>query len=319
MALIKCKNCGNFISDKAMACPKCGAENMPDVIQPGKENTVSVEDGVEDGVDELKETPKRSYKRLWILPILIGLIILGGGIGYYFYSEHQAKLEQARLEALRLEQLRLDSIEAARLDSIRQDSIANEERLRFSASVLISEMIGMEAYDPNYLLISQPLNKDWENNLIDLGFEKQAKILKVTNCTGYGDELYDIYGIPYIRILNGRQITVEPQYAYYKRGQLGDWIPEKERELWLGYECSQADFDITFSDIKDADHFRKSLNEIGLTKHCDGMYDNKIHYDTDELKFKSAKSYKSKGVTSPLTRCIEKDSLSFTVNIGGNG
>lgn len=126
MALIKCKKCGNFISDKAKACPKCGAANLPEGMEnpPGAAGPESGKgDGVEGGKDDVQATPKKSRKRLWILPIVIGVVILGGEIGYYLYAEHKAKQEAELLEAARLEQLRLDSIEAARLDSIRQDSI----------------------------------------------------------------------------------------------------------------------------------------------------------------------------------------------------
>lgn len=124
MALIKCKNCGNFISDKAKACPKCGAENKPEAESEGNENSVSTEDLENDFQDDAQ--PEKTHKSLYLLLILIGVLILGGGIAYYFYAEHQAKMA----EEARLEQLRLDSIEAARLDSIRQDSI---ERRNFTS------------------------------------------------------------------------------------------------------------------------------------------------------------------------------------------
>ena len=35
MAIIKCKNCGGNVSDKAKACPHCG--NPVNVMQPGNQ------------------------------------------------------------------------------------------------------------------------------------------------------------------------------------------------------------------------------------------------------------------------------------------
>lgn len=114
MALINCPQCGHMISDKAKACPKCGYVLNNEQAKP-----------VENIDDEESEsqfddcTPQQGGGLKWIL-IVLAILVIGGGVGYYFYADNKAKKEIA----LAAEQARLDSIEAARLDSIRQDSIA---------------------------------------------------------------------------------------------------------------------------------------------------------------------------------------------------
>lgn len=128
MALINCPQCGHMISDKAKACPKCGYVLNNEQAKP-----------VENIDDEESEsqfddcTPQQGGGLKWIL-IVLAILVIGGGVGYYFYADNKAKkeialaAEQARLDSI--EAARLDSIEAARLDSIRQDSI---ERASFTS------------------------------------------------------------------------------------------------------------------------------------------------------------------------------------------
>lgn len=42
MAIIKCKECGAEISDKAVTCPKCGAplQEIPEVVEEEKEDLI---------------------------------------------------------------------------------------------------------------------------------------------------------------------------------------------------------------------------------------------------------------------------------------
>lgn len=203
-------------------------------------------------------------------------------------------------------------------EAIRKDSIANEGRLRFTASVLISEM----KWDKEFY--SQSIRYDWEKRLKDLGFEKQAKILKYSNCTGYGDELYDIYAIPYTRILNGRNITIEPLYAYGKREQSGDWIPEKDRRLIFidGYEGDS--FIITFSDLIDYKYFEEALDEIGMSKHFEvpgqwNNYSREVYYESDPKKYKGKRKAKRDGLMGPSVKVTKKGEMTFSIDqwIGG--
>ena len=69
MALIKCKDCGHVVSDKASQCPNCGCPiGQVEAVQEGK----------------FVEEPKKS--KAWILALVIALICLIGGGSYYGYT-----------------------------------------------------------------------------------------------------------------------------------------------------------------------------------------------------------------------------------------
>lgn len=86
MALIKCKHCRKSVSDKALKCPHCGAEQ--DVIKqpsvtpiPTQEEKITV---AEKELDKTKPSlkPKRKKTIAVILYIILGLIIVGVGIAF---------------------------------------------------------------------------------------------------------------------------------------------------------------------------------------------------------------------------------------------
>ena len=68
MALIKCKECGHEVSDKASACPNCGCPI----------------DSVETYQEQIDEEPRRKNKTL-ILALVVALLCLVGGGGYFAY------------------------------------------------------------------------------------------------------------------------------------------------------------------------------------------------------------------------------------------
>ena len=71
MALIKCKECGHDISDKARKCPKCGCPT-----------------GQVEATQEvmIKEEPKKS--KTWIGALVVALLCLIGGVGCYGYTHY---------------------------------------------------------------------------------------------------------------------------------------------------------------------------------------------------------------------------------------
>jgi len=81
MALIKCEECGNMISDKASVCPHCG---YPFDIQEDS-NCVNEENGqIFYGEDEYEEN---NNKKKWLYAIICLLIMVLLGIGYWaWYS-----------------------------------------------------------------------------------------------------------------------------------------------------------------------------------------------------------------------------------------
>ena len=70
MALLKCKECGHLVSEKASACPNCGCPI----------ERVRVFEG-----DQFEEKPKKSKGRIWVL--MVALLCLIGGGGYYAYAK----------------------------------------------------------------------------------------------------------------------------------------------------------------------------------------------------------------------------------------
>ena len=70
MALLKCKECGHLVSEKASACPNCGCpiERL----------------GVFEG-HQFEEKPKKSKGWIWVL--MVALLCLIGGGGYYAYAK----------------------------------------------------------------------------------------------------------------------------------------------------------------------------------------------------------------------------------------
>lgn len=70
MALIKCSKCGHVVSDKASVCPNCGCP------------TESVE-AIQDEMFE--EKPEKS--KGWIWALIVALLCLIGGGGYYAYTK----------------------------------------------------------------------------------------------------------------------------------------------------------------------------------------------------------------------------------------
>lgn len=69
MALIKCKECGHEVSDRASACPNCGCPI--ESLGAAKE-------------DVMYEEPKK--KKGWIWALIVVLLCLIGGGGYYAYT-----------------------------------------------------------------------------------------------------------------------------------------------------------------------------------------------------------------------------------------
>lgn len=90
MALIKCKHCGNLISDKATKCPKCGFSTNKDVIHhQDDEDRVVAEEPVYYEEDSGSNTKK------YLLIALLVAVIVGGG--YWWYSQSGDKQEALQL------------------------------------------------------------------------------------------------------------------------------------------------------------------------------------------------------------------------------
>ena len=139
MALIKCNNCGGHVSDKAKACPRCGApivlENVGNTqpafnqqqnteVQPGPVATPQPNHVATQQPAGYYEEPKRKSNAGLIVAAVLGLLALLGASGWLLYDNHQKRVEQERQMAILTEKARQDSIAAAELrEQARQDSI----------------------------------------------------------------------------------------------------------------------------------------------------------------------------------------------------
>ena len=127
------------------------------------------------------------------------------------------------------------------------DSINNENRLKFEAKVLIGEL---QNYD-NSEWKKRGFREDWDKALLEMGFEKQQEeILLATDCSEYDDELYNVYGIQYVRNVNDRVITITQDYICYTRTQDGVYIAEEKR-----HKVADNSMSVEFSSKDDYDKF----------------------------------------------------------------
>jgi len=72
MALVKCVECGNEVSDKATACPKCGAPPSPPA------STASPAGAVQSGTVPASSAPKRRSPFVTVGRFFLWAFILGG-------------------------------------------------------------------------------------------------------------------------------------------------------------------------------------------------------------------------------------------------
>ena len=108
MALIKCNECGQMVSDLAEKCPKCGCPTKKEHVAPY--NTNMAQQPV------YYHGAKRKNNNIWLYAIIALLSVALAGSGFYFYikNKQQEKDYQQKLVT----------------DSIARDSIAKEEKAR---------------------------------------------------------------------------------------------------------------------------------------------------------------------------------------------
>lgn len=97
MAIIKCPECGNPVSDKAPICPKCGVE-IAGKIKPATTTPPPVPPTSETDRPQRpdNEKKKKDTKNLLIICLVIALVVCAAG--FYFYHDAQAGKEQDEYE-----------------------------------------------------------------------------------------------------------------------------------------------------------------------------------------------------------------------------
>ena len=128
MALIKCKECGHMISDKATRCPKCGAPSI-------KEGEAQFQTNM--GQQPIHQQPvyyeedNVGNNNKWLYAIIALLLAAMVGGSYYFYDKNkqQEKDYQQKLitDSIARDSIAKDSI--AKVEQALQDSI---EQVRFA-------------------------------------------------------------------------------------------------------------------------------------------------------------------------------------------
>ena len=91
MALIKCYNCGNFISDKAGICPKCGAQMTGQPPQTSGQGS-SPEQAI---IANSGNQPKKSNKGI-IIGLCAALFLLLAGLVFILIKNNQEEREAER-------------------------------------------------------------------------------------------------------------------------------------------------------------------------------------------------------------------------------
>lgn len=98
MALIKCKECGHEVSDKASECPHCGCPISQEKSNICKECGEPIPENASvcpncgcpiennEAVQEVYYDEEPEKKKWWIWALVIALLCLGGG--YYAYAKH---------------------------------------------------------------------------------------------------------------------------------------------------------------------------------------------------------------------------------------
>ena len=240
-----------------------------------------------------------SKKKLIILTLISIICVVFVPFAIIEWHKHKALKELSILKAYN------DSIFAKNEQIIQYaqfsiDSINNENCQRLQALHLVSEL--HESNYNDYSFKKREFKENWENLILDLGFERQEEVVLSTNCSEYDDELYDVYGIPYVRILNDRTITITPEYRCNTQTQDGVRIAEKNRQKKF-----QSSIEVKFSSKDDFDNFLKSLYDIGFVKQQ--QYD----YRSNNVESTFYSDDKTEVVVCPSICVWIRDELTLTI------
>lgn len=128
MALILCRKCGNMVSDRAAACPKCGAPVNTEVtvMQYSKPAPVSPSSTPSTPhVSNIPDTPSKSSSNTGLYAI-IGLLVLAVlGLGIYALSgrDNGANNQgEAESETLASEEMAVEAVDSAAVDVAENNS-----------------------------------------------------------------------------------------------------------------------------------------------------------------------------------------------------
>mgnify|MGYP003178651348 CR=1 FL=1 len=132
-----CRHCHKENPKSVKYCIHCGKpleseRQTPPVFDPNKEDSlnddwskISVETEMEK--EKIQPSKKNSHTPvLIVLGILVGVLIVGGGIGYFMYSNYQQEVAQHQQEVARLEKEKEQEKEARKKAEEQADDLQDE-------------------------------------------------------------------------------------------------------------------------------------------------------------------------------------------------
>lgn len=225
MALIKCKNCGHMISDKAVKCPKCGCPIQP--VEKPNIKQVHVE-----------PIPEKNDNGFWIKWGLIALLLcLIVGLVFYFINRSSSNsLNEDNNTNVVAESLSTD--ETSNEQSLKEEITKNLEDIFNEVMKGKKENFASYTYDQKYFTsdfnriyneveeIDKPLNEEGEIGFWDWGFWDNSQ-----DCDNLIITLNDVYDIKdneamaKVTFKNGSFEYAEPQNEEIKVVlENGKWV-----------------------------------------------------------------------------------------------
>ena len=151
MSLIKCKYCGEKISDKAIRCPHCNKDlnvNLTENEQNGKETTTSQLTSAEDNTlnkniasdtsqdKEIEKRAQHGYKKnVYVVYISISILVIIAVLSFlYFDYTRQAEVLRNRSNTER-DSLIIMQKELSNINALNQDSITKVDRVTKSSAL----------------------------------------------------------------------------------------------------------------------------------------------------------------------------------------
>lgn len=185
MALIKCKECGHMISDKASECPNCGCPT---------ENAGTYKE------KWLEDNPKKN--RWWVWAFIAVLLCLIGASIYYALNNSSEKGDEAVVKDKAIEFK--DSV------SVAEKVVVNkkEEENNIISAGLSLNTFTKKRKENGKSIQSSLGNEVIAANLRKLGFKLVNKV-KETRLDYTGEEHYDVTIETYSKTVNGRVTTVK--------------------------------------------------------------------------------------------------------------
>lgn len=253
MALIKCNNCGNMVSDKAEKCIKCGAPIEKgvaisnDEISKDTDSDGNTKVDNASSVEEYIEEPQRKRKGLMVL--LCGFLFIVIAIGAYFFlkgADGESKKQINDEKTVSSTWIKRKYPEPAHYHN------KTPEAELSSYAGLSFRTFTEKFYDgANKATFQAPLSSQKvANKLVGLGF-KLIKKKTETRPDYTGEEYYNVTIETYSKTVNGHVTTVE---------------------------LDDGGTEIHFPNIKDVEEFKKTVQACGLKETKEGFKDNEDVY-----------------------------------------